>query len=221
MSWPHCEACVFSPEKCKDKCHRNWTPERLLEFEAAVAEEFATGAIKSPVHLSGGNEEQLIEIFKQVQPDDWVLCSWRSHYHCLLKGVPVEEVRDAIRKGHSVSLCFNKQKVLSSGIVGGIAPIALGIAWELKRKNDEAFGPETRVWVFLGDMTAESGIVHEAMKYAARHALPIKWVIEDNGKSVGTPTQKSWGEHPGEPDVTRYAYQLSRPHSGIDKWVRF
>lgn len=193
----------------------------LLQFEEDVAQEFASGSIKAPIHLSKGNEQELIDIFKDVKPDDWVLCGWRSHYHCLLKGVPEAKVRQRIREGHSVGLCFPEHKVLCSGIVGGIAPIATGIAWELKRKNDEAFGPESHVWCFIGDMTAESGIVHEAMKYAARHALPIKWVIEDNGKSVCTDTWASWGSHPGEPDVTRYQYKLGRPHAGIGQWVRF
>jgi TPP-dependent pyruvate/acetoin dehydrogenase alpha subunit len=197
------------------------SPESLLAFEEDVAQEFAAGSIRSPIHLSQGNEQVLIDIFSDIQPDDWVLCGWRSHYHCLLKGVPPHELRQAVRDGRSVGLCFAQQKILSSGIVGGIAPIACGIAWELKRKNNEAFGPESHVWCFLGDMTATTGIVHEAMQYAAGHALPIKWVVEDNGQSVCTDTQKSWGLHPGEPDVTRYGYKLGRPHAGIGKWVRF
>lgn len=198
------------------------TPESLLAFEEDVAQEFASGAIKAPVHLSAGNEQEMIDIFRDIQPYDWVLAGWRAHYHCLLKGVKPAELREAIRRGHSVSLCFAEQKILCSGIVGGIAPIAVGLAWSIKRRNDDSPYPsDERVWVFLGDMSAESGIVHEAMKYAARHALPIKWVVEDNGQSVCTPTQASWGRHPGEPDVTRYHYKLGRPHSGIGQWVRF
>lgn len=198
------------------------TPESLLNFEEDVAQEFAAGSIRSPIHLSQGNEQVLLDIFADIQPDDWVLCGWRSHYHCLLKGVSPHVVRQAIRDGHSVSLCFGQHKILSSGIVGGIAPIACGIAWELKQRNDiNPMGHDTRVWVFLGDMTAMTGIVHEAMQFAAGYALPIKWVVEDNGQSVCTDTQASWGRHPGEPDVTRYQYKLGRPHAGIGKWVRF
>jgi TPP-dependent pyruvate/acetoin dehydrogenase alpha subunit len=198
------------------------TAEELLAFEEEVAQEFATGSIKSPIHLSGGNEQQLIEIFKDIQPDDWVLCSWRSHYHCLLKGVPKEELRQAIRDGHSVSLCFGKQKILSSGIVGGIAPIALGLAWELKRKNDnDPVGNPTRVWVFMGDMTSTAGVVNESIRYACGHGLPIRWVIEDNGKSVCTDTAESWGDGGITPELMRYDYELSRPHAGIGQWVRF
>jgi TPP-dependent pyruvate/acetoin dehydrogenase alpha subunit len=198
------------------------TVESLLAFEDAVADEFATGTIKAPVHLSGGNEQALIDIFADVQPDDWVLGGWRSHYHSLLKGVPEEELREKIRKGHSVALTFPKQKVLCSGIVGGVAPIAVGLAWSLKRKNDEnPMGHETRVWAFLGDMTAQCGIVHEAMKYASGHNLPIRWVVEDNGVSVCTDTAESWGEIDGLRGhlAKYYRYRPTRPHCGIGKWV--
>jgi TPP-dependent pyruvate/acetoin dehydrogenase alpha subunit len=198
-----------------------WTPEALLAFEEEVAQEFAAGKIRAPVHLSGGNEQQLIEIFEKIKADDWVLCGWRAHYHCLLKGVPPDELKQAIRTGHSVSLCFPRHKILSSGIVGGTAPIAVGIAWAIKRRNNEAFGPESYVYCFLGDMTFEAGIVQEAMKYAARRSLPVRWIVEDNGKSVCTDTKLSWGLDYDAPSVKRYNYELSRPHVGIGKWVRF
>lgn len=198
-----------------------YTPEELLAFEEDIAQEFAAGKIQSPIHLSGGNEEHLIRIFKHIQPHDWILCGWRSHYHCLLKGVPPDKLKAAIMAGQSVSLCFPEYKVLSSGIVGGTAPIALGIAKSLKQREAEGHNYESHVWVFLGDMTAETGIVHECMKYAAGHKLPVCWVIENNGVSVCTPTKASWGTEFGRPVQRYYGYQLKRPHSGIGQWVRF
>ncbi len=203
------------------------TAEELLAFEADVAHLFATGKIKAPIHLGGGNEEHLIKIFKDIRPEDWVLGGWRSHYHCLLKGVPRDELWQAILDGRSVSLAFPKQRVLCSGIVGGVAPIAVGLAWTIKRdgkvRSNGGYHTVSDEWVycFLGDMSAESGIVHESMKYAARHELPVTWVIEDNGLSVMTPTQQSWGIHPGVVDKQRYTYTLTRPHSGVGQWVRF
>lgn len=194
----------------------------LLAFEEDIAQEFAAGHIRSPIHLGGGNERQLIKIFKAIAPDEWVLCGWRSHFHCLLRGVPPAELKAAVLAGRSVSLCFPKHKILCSGIVGGIAPIAVGLAWAIKRRQNLYYcGHDTRVHCFLGDMSAESGIVHEAMKYAAGHDLPVKWIVEDNGLSVCTDTQESWGRLGDLPDVTRYAYTLSRPHAGTGTWVRF
>ncbi len=184
-------------------------PADLIAFEQEIEAEFNVGHIKAPVHLAGGNEEQLIEIFKSIEPSDWVLCTWRSHYHALLKGVPREEVKDAIMAGRSISLCFPDYLVLSSGIAGGICPIAVGLALAGRR-----------VWAFVGDMTAEMGIFHECWKYAAKNDLPVHWVIEDNGMSVLTNTRESWGTS-WTPQQTRYQYKMTRPHVGTGTFVRF
>jgi pyruvate dehydrogenase E1 component alpha subunit len=200
---------------------RQWTPETLIAFENDIAAIFAQGKIPYPVHLAGGNETQIIQAFADIKPEDYVLAGWRAHWHCLLKGVPPDELKAEILKGHSVSLCFPRHKVLCSGIVGGIAPIAVGIAWALKQKNDhDPVGNLTMVHVFLGDMSAESGIVHEAMKYATGHNLPIRWIIEDNGVSVCTDTRAVWGTG-YKSNVQYYTYKLTRAHVGVNKWVRF
>jgi TPP-dependent pyruvate/acetoin dehydrogenase alpha subunit len=197
------------------------TADELIAFENDIAAEFEAGRIKAPVHLAGGNETQIIQAFADIKPEDYVLAGWRSHYHCLLKGVAPEVLKAEILKGHSVSLCFPRHKVLCSGIVGGIAPIAVGIAWSLKKKNDhDPVGHPTTVHCFLGDMSAESGIVHEAMKYAAGHNLPVRWIVEDNGVSVCTDTRAVWGAG-RKSKAQYYSYKLTRAHVGIDRWVRF
>ena len=107
----------------------------LINFETDIANHFNDGKIKSPVHLYNGNEKQIIKFFdKKVKKNDWVFCSWRSHYQCILKGVPRPEVKSEILKGKSISLCFPKHKIYSSAIVGGIIPIATGLALSLKKK---------------------------------------------------------------------------------------
>ena len=66
------------------------TAESLTAFEQDIASEFNRGAIRSPVHLAGGNEQSLLEIFNDVRDCDYVAVQWRSHLHCLLKGVSPE-----------------------------------------------------------------------------------------------------------------------------------
>ena len=66
--------------------------QQLIAFEDRVAAAFNAGSIRAPVHLYSGNEAQMIEVFRDVRPDDWLFCSWRSHYQCLLKGVPPDAV---------------------------------------------------------------------------------------------------------------------------------
>lgn len=201
----------------------DWTKESLVEFENSVAEKFNQSMIRAPVHLHNGNEEQLIEIFQDVKEDDWVFSSWRSHYHCLLKGVPPEDLMQEILAGRSISLCFDKQKVVCSGIVTGTVPIALGTALDIKRR-----GGSEHVWCFMGDMTSETGIAHECIKYARNFDLPITYVIEDNGKSVCTDTKRTWNiDTPTNCDkldkyVRYYSYELTKyPHAGAGKRVQF
>jgi TPP-dependent pyruvate/acetoin dehydrogenase alpha subunit len=67
--------------------------EELIAFEEEIASLFNDGKIRAPVHLYQGNEEKIIEIFKNVNSQDWIFCSWRSHYQCLLKGVPPSQVK--------------------------------------------------------------------------------------------------------------------------------
>lgn len=188
----------------------------LIAFEAEIAEAFNAGRIRHPVHLSDGNEDALIDIFREVQPRDWVLGSWRAHYHCLLKGVPADELRAAIMAGGSMSLCFPAYRVLCSAIVGGVLPIALGIALQTKRE-----GRPERVWCFMGDMTAETGIAHECMKYARNFDLPVTWVVEDNGVSVCTETKSAWGATMLLGETVRYEYRSRFPHAGAGIRVQF
>jgi TPP-dependent pyruvate/acetoin dehydrogenase alpha subunit len=198
------------------------TPADLIAFENDIANDFNAGKIKSPVHLAGGNEQELIDIFKGIALNDWVLCAWRSHYHCLLKGVPPEALKAAIHEGRSIALCFPEHRILSSAIVGGICPIATGLGWAIKER-----GGKELVHVFVGDMTARAGIYHECRQYCIGHELPVVFYVEDNGKSVCTDTAAVWDGGQGGPWNLKnhgprpYKYDLTWPHVGTGHWVRF
>jgi TPP-dependent pyruvate/acetoin dehydrogenase alpha subunit len=202
---------------------RGHTVESLKAFEQEVAEAFNAGKIRAPIHLSGGNEESLLEIFEDIRDEDWCCTNWRSHYHCLLKGVPRETLMADILAGKSITLNYPEHRVISSAIVGGVIPIALGIAWAIQ--NTGRFGLSEyhyeRVFVFVGDMTARGGMFHECVQYANGHGLPIKFVVEDNGISVCTPTAETWGSDNLGAKVHNYSYKLPYPHSGAGHRVQF
>lgn len=199
-----------------------YTAAELIQFEDEIAEQFNAAQIKAPVHLYSGNEEAIIAVFEQVQEQDWVFCSWRSHYQCLLKGVPPEELKQEILAGHSISLCFPRYRIYSSAIVGGNLPIAVGTAMAIKRQEEKA-----KVYCFLGEMTAETGIAHECIKYSRQHQLPIHFIVEDNGKSVCTDTRATWKleqlsfEQSTDPMISYYQYETKYPHAGAGVRVQF
>ncbi len=194
----------------------------LIVFENEVAEKFNSGLIRSPVHLYYGNENNIIKVFEKVKKNDFVFCSWRSHYQCLLKGVPKNKLMDAIIEGRSISLCFPEHRIYSSAIVGGNLPIAVGTAMSIKLQDlDE------KVFCFMGDMTSETGIAHECIKYSQQHDLPITFVIEDNKKSVMTDTRETWNlrklsyENSTQEKIIYYKYETKYPHAGAGVRVQF
>lgn len=202
--------------------------ESLQLFTTRIAEDFNAGQIPYPVHLSDGNEEQLLKIFQEVEAKDWVFGSWRMHYHALLKGVPADELRSAIHRGESMRLRFPEYRVYGSSIVGGILPIAVGAA------HGVLPGPTGHVWCFLGDMTARTGIFYDCWQHACTWGLPITFVVEDNGVSVCTPTQDVVApfliqiaiedDQEDGTDFTKleaYSYESRYPHAGAGKRVQF
>jgi len=198
------------------------TKEELIAFEEEIAGLFNAGKIRAPVHLYSGNEEQIIAVFQKIRPQDWVFCSWRSHYQCLLKGVPKERVREEILAGRSISLCFPEYRIFSSAMVGGVLPIAVGVAISIRYR-----GEDSKVYCFMGDMTAETGIAHESLKYSRNHRLPIHFIVEDNEKSVCTDTREVWNqprlsfEDVQDEYVSYYRYRTKYPHAGAGVRVQF
>lgn len=195
----------------------NITAEELIWFENNIVQHWEDGKIRGPIHLSNGNEEQLIEVFKRISKNDWVFSTWRSHYHALLKGIDPLWIAEEILAGKSITLCNMDEKFYSSAIVGGTLSIALGVAMGIKEK-----GSDEKVWCFIGDMSFESGIFYEVHKYARNFDLPLYFVVEDNDVSTYTPTEATWNKKKDIPsDVIHYKYKSKYPHYGSGKWVVF
>lgn len=212
--------------------YNNLTSLDLEKFEKEIADIFETGVIKAPVHLRNGNEQNLIDIFSdlQISKEDYVYSTWASHLHALLKGVPPQMVKQDILDGRSITLHYPEYNFYSSAIVGGISPISVGTAMALKKQHKT-----NRVYCFLGDMGFRTGISHESILYAASQNLPITFIVEDNGKSVGTPTEECWGSISTKSlydiykslmsevttEIIYYKYDMSYPHSGTGVFVEF
>ena len=192
--------------------------EELIAFEEEVKKHYEDAKITAPVHLSKGNEKEVLEIFQYVHPDDWVFSSWRNHFHALLHGINRDVLLADIIDSRSMSTNSINPKFYSSSIVGGIIPIAVGVSNALKMKKSKR-----RVWCFIGDMTFETGIFYESYKYVKNFNLPLQFVVEDNNLSTNTPTDETWGgvkrEVPN--DIIYYSYERGYPHHGTGSWILF
>ena len=192
--------------------------EDLIKFENEIVGLWEDTKIAYPVHFSGGNEDQLIEIFKNIKREDYKFSTHRSHYHYLLSGGSPEKLKEMIIKGDSMHVFDKEINFLTSAIVAGIPAIAAGVAWAIKQKN-----LETRVWCFIGDGAEDEGHFYEAVRYVDGHNLPCTFVIEDNDRSVETPKLLRYGksEMNWPSCVIKYSYVPTYPHVGTNKWVNF
>ena len=188
-----------------------WTKEELIAFEDHIGDLYMDNQLPFLFHLSGGNEDQLIEIFKDIKEGDYVISSHRNHYHALLHGVPPEVVEDRIKNGRSMFIYDRERNFFVSAIIGGTPAIAAGIAAALKRK-----GSDQKVWCFVGDGTEDNGHLSEAVRYVEGFDLPCKFVIESNDRSCEASNADRWG-NAGYPKwassrVIKYYYEPTYPH---------
>lgn len=191
---------------------KQWTKEELIAFENRIGDLYLDNKLPFLFHLSGGNEDQLIEIFKDIKEGDYVISNHRSHYHALLHGIPPDVVENRILNGRSMFIYDRKRNFFCSAIIGGTPAIAAGIAWALKKK-----GLNNKVWCFVGDGTEDSGHLYEAIRYVDGFNLPCKFIIENNNRSVESTNEERWGNAAdyqwSSPSVIKYYYDITYPHA--------
>lgn len=194
------------------------TKQELINFTKEIEELWNQAKIKAPIHLSGGNEEQLIELFREIKKGDYIFSTWRSHYHYLLAGGSKEKLKQMILDGHSMHINDKELNFITSSIVAGTPAIAAGVALALKKK-----GSNQHVWCFVGDGAEDEGHLYEAIRYVDGHNLPCTFVIEDNNRAVETPKNERYGnsEISWPKCVRRYHYVPTYPHLDTGKWVNF
>jgi len=186
----------------------------LIAFESRIRSHWQAGDLPCLLHLCGGNEEQLVRIFRDIRPQDWVLSGHRNHYHALLKGIPPDVLEASILRGDSMFTFSAEHRFLSSAILAGLCGTANGLAWAMREA-----GENSRVWCFLGDGAEEEGHFYEAVLFAEAHDLPVRFVIEDNDRQVDTTLAERGRIKPaGLLDhascVLRYTYAPTYPHAG-------
>jgi len=188
----------------------NINKDDLIKFEQKIVNLFEDGQLPFLLHLSGGNEDELIDIFKQVKTGDYILSTHRSHYHYLLAGGDPDKLEKKIYNGDSMFVFDNSINFLSSSILAGMPPIAAGIALGLKLNNSK-----NKVWCFLGDGAEDEGHFYEAVRMVDGRNLPCTFIIEDNNRSVETEKKDRYNQEMIWPScVKRYNYNCTFPHAG-------
>jgi len=165
---------------------------RIRIVEETIAELYPEQQMRCPVHLCSGQEAIAIGVCANLKKEDYVMSNHRSHGHFLAKGGNLRAMMAEIfgkatgctkGKGGSMHLVDLEVNYLgSTPIVGGIIPVAVGVAFGTVMKG------ENRVTVvFLGDAATEEGVFCESLNFAALKKLPVIFVCENNFYSVYSP----------------------------------
>jgi len=165
---------------------------RIRHVEEEVARIYPSDKIKSPVHLSIGQEAVAVGVCSALRPDDLVFGTYRSHAAYLAKGGNLramiaelygKETGCGHGKGGSMHLADVAHGVMgTSAVVATTVPHAAGYAYSLQLRGSEAV-----VVSFFGDGATEEGVFYETLNFAALHDLPLLFVCENNGYAIHTP----------------------------------
>jgi TPP-dependent pyruvate/acetoin dehydrogenase alpha subunit len=169
----------------------------IRRAEEQIACIYPSDKIKSPVHLSIGQEAVSVGVCDVLRTDDVVSPTYRGHAAFLAKGAPVRGLMAELYgkatgvaggKGGSMHLIAMSHNVLgASAVVGTTIPVAVGYAFALKR-----MGTDRVVVAFFGDGATEEGVFAESINFASLHKLPVLFVCENNYYAIHTPITKRW-----------------------------
>jgi pyruvate dehydrogenase E1 component alpha subunit len=175
-----------------------WYDEMLLmrRFEEKAAELYRNGKIGGFCHLYNGQEAVSTGSIGALNPDDYVITAYRDHGQAISKGVQPNTIMAELLgkvtgttkgKGGSMHI-FDREKNFLGGhaIVGGHIPLAAGVAFAIKYRN------ERKVCLcFMGDGATNIGSFHEALNLAALWKLPVIYIIENNRYGMGTAVERA------------------------------
>ncbi len=158
---------------------------RIRRVEEEVARIYPSDKIKSPVHLSIGQEAVAVGVCAALRPTDVVFGTYRGHALYLAKGGDLRKMVAELYgkatgcakgKGGSMHLVDVSAGVMgTSAVVGTTIPHAAGYAYAMRLQRKD-----TVVVSFFGDGAVDEGVFTESLNFAALKRLPIIFICENN-----------------------------------------
>jgi pyruvate dehydrogenase E1 component alpha subunit len=198
---------------------REWlqTMTLIRRFEERAGEMYARAKVGGFLHLSIGEEATIVGSARALRDSDYLISTYRSHGHALVRGTPPENVMAELfgrvdgcsgGRGGSMHMFDLKRRFMGGyGIVGGNLPIAAGIALASDHKGTE----EVTLCVF-GDGASNQGTFGETLNIAALWRLPVVFMVTNNQFGMGT----ALGRHSAVTDLRRKGESLGVPGMRCD-----
>ena len=161
----------------------------IRRSEEKIIDLYNTDKIKSPVHLSIGQEAIAVGVSLALSESDIIFSNYRGHAHFIAREANLDKMwaelygksRGTARgKGGSMHLNdYEKNFIPTSAIVSTAVPEAVGYAFALKYKKQESI-----VVCYHGDGATDEGVFWESLNFASLHSLPIIFICENNKYAI-------------------------------------
>ena len=159
--------------------------------EEYIIKYYPEDEMKTPMHMSMGEEANAVGVIHALKADDQVVCSYRSHAIFLAKTRDTDKFFGELygkvtgtAEGKSGSMHLadpEKGHICSTAIVGSGISVAVGIGFaNLMKKNGNIS------CAFFGDGAMDEGTFWESINLACLKELPVLFICEDNGFAVHT-----------------------------------
>ena len=191
---------------------------RIRRVEEKIIDVYPSDAVKSPVHLSIGQELVAVGVCAALAPDDIAFGTYRGHALYLAKGGDMKRMIaelygkvDGAARGKAGSMHLIDMSVHmmgTSAIVATTIPQAVGYAFALKARKAKEI-----VVCFFGEGAMDEGVCYESLNFAALKKLPIFLVCENNYYAIYSHIR----ERMPHPDPCERAGVFGIPHERIER----
>src|ERR1700704_2219124 len=193
---------------------REWleTMTAIRRFEGRAGGMYARAKIGGFLHLSIGEEATIVGSARALRDSDYLISTYRSHGHALVRGTPPENVMAELfgrvdgcsgGRGGSMHMFDAARRFMGGyGIVGGNLPIAAGLALA----SDYEGSDDVTLCTF-GDGASNQGTFGETLNLAALWKLPVVFIVTNNQFGMGT----SLSRHSAVTDLQRKGESLGVP----------
>lgn len=168
----------------------------LRRFDERMAQLYQQRKIRGFCHLSIGQEAVALAVDYAFSREDYAITSYRDHALALARGVdPYRMVCEMAMKADGCSRAkggsmhlFDVERNFygGHGIVGGQIPLATGLAFASRYRNEERV-----VLCLFGESAVNQGVFHESLNMASLWQLPIVYLCENNRYGLGTSMERS------------------------------
>lgn len=168
----------------------------IRRFEERSIQSYQQGHIGGFCHTYIGQEAVAVGTISVLGPDDQIITGYRDHAHAIAVGMPMNDLMAELygkatgcSRGKGGSMHFfdpERNYWGGHGIVGAQTSLGLGIGFALKYQEKKA-----ACLCYLGDGAVNQGVFYESLNMASLWDIPVIYIIENNGYSMGTSQSRS------------------------------